>query len=172
MARSPGTVLLRLLTGRLDWATVRGHRAGENPARWRGHLDKLLPALKKKQRVKHHAALPFAEVGRFITALRDQEGMAAHALEFTILTAARTNEVIGACWGEFDLKKHLWTIPAARMKSHREHRVPLSPEPTKLLLSVRPKQVEGADFVFPGAVGSHCRIWPCSSSSSAWTGRI
>lgn len=134
----------------LDWATVRGHRAGENPARWRGHLDKLLPALKKKQRVKHHAALPFNDVNRFISALGAQDGIAARSLEFTILTAARTNEVIGACWGEFDLKKGLWTIPAARMKSHREHRVPLAPAATKLLLSVRPKHVEAGDFVFPG----------------------
>jgi integrase len=133
----------------LDWATVRGHRTGENPARWRGHLDKLLPALKKKQRVKHHAALPFNQVGGFIGALRAQEGMAARALEFTILTAARTNEVIGARWGELDLKKALWTIPAVRMKSHRQHRVPLSQEACKLLTSLRAKHVEDADFVFP-----------------------
>jgi integrase len=134
----------------LDWATVRGHRTGENPARWRGHLDKLLPALKKKQRVKHHAALPFNQVGSFIGALRAQEGMAARALEFTILTAARTNEVIGARWSELDMKKALWTIPAARMKSHRQHRVPLSQEAIKLLLSGRPKHVEDGDCVFPG----------------------
>lgn len=133
----------------LDWATVRGHRTGENPARWRGHLDKLLPALKKKQRVKHHAALAFSQVGRFVTAVRAQEGVAARALELTILTAARTNEVIGARWGELDLKNSLWTIPAARMKSHREHRVPLSPQATKLLQTVRPKHVQQTDFVFP-----------------------
>lgn len=133
----------------LDWAAVRGHRAGENPARWRGHLDKLLPALKKKQRVKHHAALPFSQVSRFIADLRQQDGMAARALEFTILTAARTNEVIGARWAEFDIKKGLWIIPAERMKSHRQHRVPLSPEAIKLLTALRPKHVQGIDFVFP-----------------------
>lgn len=133
----------------LDWATVRGHRAGENPARWRGHLDKLLPALKKKQRVKHHAALPFGQVAKFIAELRRQEGHASRALEFTILTAARTNEVIGARWGEFDMKKCVWTIPAERMKSHRLHRVPLSAEATKLLSTIRPKHVADADFVFP-----------------------
>lgn len=134
----------------LDWATVRGHRTGDNPARWRGHLDKLLPAMKKKQRVKHHAALPYSEINGFMTDLRRQEGVAARALEFTILTAARTNEVIGARWSEFDLKKGLWLIPAARMKSHRPHRVALSPSGVKLLLEIKPKRVTEDDFVFPG----------------------
>jgi integrase len=134
----------------LDWATVRGHRTGENPARWRGHLDKLLPAMKKKQRVKHHAALPFSQVRSFIAEVRQQDGVAARALEFTILTAARTNEVIGAHWGEFDLKKKIWIIPAARMKSHRQHRVALSAQAAKLVLSMRGKAVDGSAFVFAG----------------------
>ena len=134
----------------LDWATVRGHRTGENPARWRGHLDKLLPAMKKKQRVKHHAALPFAQISSFMANLKKQDGAAARALEFTILTAARTNEVIGAQWGEFDLKKNLWVIPAVRMKSHRPHRVALAPEAIKLLVGIRPKRAEQDAFVFPG----------------------
>lgn len=132
----------------LDWATVRGYRTGENPARWRGHLDKLLPALKKKLRVQHHPALPYVEIAAFISKLRNQEGIAARALEFTILTAARTGEVIGAQWDEFDLKNGLWTIPAARMKAHREHRVPLSPQALEILRAQR-KERRG-DYVFPG----------------------
>src|SRR5215471_17840092 len=87
----------------LDWAKVRGYRAGENPARWRGHLDKLLPARSKVRRVEHHAALPYAELPEFLVGLREQGGTAARALEYAILTAARTNEVIGARWNEIDL---------------------------------------------------------------------
>ena len=134
----------------LDWAAVRGYRAGDNPARWRGHLDQLLAGLKRKQRVKHHAALPFSQVGQFIAEVRKYDGTAARALEFTILTAARTNEVIGARWMEFDLTERLWTIPAERMKSHRQHRVALSPPVIKLLKSIRPKQPDDSAFVFPG----------------------
>jgi integrase len=117
----------------LDYARVRGYRSGENPARWRGHLDKLLPpALNRKNR-KHHAALPYDEIGAFIEQLRGQEGTGARALEFAILTATRTQEVIGATPGEFDLKKALWTIPAERMKAGKEHRVPLSPRAIELV---------------------------------------
>ena len=111
----------------LDFAKVRGYRDGENPARWRGHLDKLLPARSKVRAVEHHAALPYAELPAFLATLREQEGIAARALEFLILTAARTGEVIGAQWSEIDLLDKTWTVPAARMKAHREHRVPLSP---------------------------------------------
>src|SRR5262249_8355045 len=110
----------------LDWAKVRGFRQGENPARWRGHLDHLLPARSKVSRVKHHAALPYAELPNFIAELREQEGVAARALEFTILTAARTGDTIGAALGEFSTSEKLWTVPAERMKAAREHRVPLS----------------------------------------------
>ena len=109
----------------LDWAKVRDYRQGENPARWRGHLDKLLPAPSEVRRVEHHAALPYAETGGFISALRQQEGIAARALEFAILTAARTGEVIGATWGEIDLGQKVWTIPAQRMKAGKEHCVTL-----------------------------------------------
>ena len=117
----------------LDYARVRGYRSGENPARWRGHLDKLLPpALNRKNR-KHHAALPYDEIGAFMEKVREQEGTAARALEFTILTATRTQEVIGATPGEFDLKKALWTIPAERMKAGKEHRVPLPPPAIELV---------------------------------------
>lgn len=100
----------------LDWATARGLRAGENPARWRGHLQKLLPARSKIARVQHHPALPYSEIPAFMADLRSRDGMGARALEFAILTAARTNETIGAVWKEVDLALHIWTVPAERMK--------------------------------------------------------
>ncbi len=109
----------------LDWATVRGYRQGDNPARWRGHLDKLLPAPSKVRKIKHHSALPYAELPAFLIKLCEQEGIAARALEFTILTAARTSETIGAKYAEIDKKNKLWTVPADRMKAGKEHRVPL-----------------------------------------------
>ena len=134
----------------LDWAKVRGYRAGENPARWRGHLDKLLPARSKVRRVEHHAALPYAELPSFLVSLREQEGIAARALEFAILTAARTGEIIGAQWSEMDLLDKTWTLPAARMKAGREHRVPLSARALAILQEMQPhRQAEDA-FVFPG----------------------
>lgn len=110
----------------LDWATTRGHRQGENPARWRGHLENLLPKKTQVHPVKHHAALPYPEIGAFMAELRIQEGVAARALEFAILTASRSGEVLGSRWEEFNLADRLWTVPAARMKSGREHRTPLS----------------------------------------------
>jgi integrase len=109
----------------LDWARVRGYRSGENPARWRGQMDQLLPARSKAAPVKHHAALPYSEVSEFMKELRVGSGSSAAALEFLILTAARTSEVVYARWTEIDLKRKLWIVPAARMKSGREHRVPL-----------------------------------------------
>jgi integrase len=133
----------------LDWAAVRGHRKGENPARWRGHLDKLLPARGKIRKVEHHPALPYDELAEFIAALRDQEGVAAQALEFLILTAARTGEVIGARWGEVDLEESTWIVPAARMKAGREHRVPLSAASMAVIEEMR--EIRDSDFVFPGA---------------------
>ena len=122
----------------LDWAKVKGYRDGENPARWRGHLDKLLPARSKVQKVEHHAALPYAELPAFMAQLREQEGTAARALEFAIMTAARTGEVLGATWGEVDLEEKVWTIPADRMKGGREHRVPLPARVVELLELGRP----------------------------------
>ncbi len=110
----------------LDYAKARGWRDGDNPARWRGHLANLLPARTKVRRVKHHAALPWREIGTFIGKLRGQLGIGALALQFTILTAARTGEVIGAQWSEIDLDHGLWTVPPERMKAGREHRVALS----------------------------------------------
>ncbi len=120
----------------LDWATARGYRQGENPARWRGHLDHLLPARSKVQRVEHHAALPYAEVPEFVAGLRSRDTIAARALEFTILTAARTGEVFGALWDEINLELMTWTIPGHRMKGGREHRAPLSPRAVEILRSL------------------------------------
>lgn len=133
----------------LDWATARGFRTGENPARWRGHLDKLLPRRSKVQPVKHHAALPYIEMGKFVACLRLEQGGAARALEFAILTAARVGEVIGAKWREIDLDARVWTIPSERMKAHREHRVPLSDRAIEILDEMRPFRRED-DYVFPG----------------------
>jgi integrase len=132
----------------LDWAKARGFRQGENPARWRGHLDALLPARGKVRRVEHHAALPYDEVGSFITKLREREGLGALALEFAILTAARTNEVLGARWDEIDVDDKAWIVPPSRMKAGREHRVPLSTGALGVLK--RLKEVRENDFLFPG----------------------
>ncbi|MEB1099711.1 integrase arm-type DNA-binding domain-containing protein [Xanthomonas campestris pv. campestris] len=110
----------------LDWAKVHGHRIGENPARWRGHLDNLLPKPDKVRKPKHHAAMPYPEVPAFMAKLRERESRGRTALQFTILTAARTEEITGACWDEFDLGAALWTVPAGRMKGGRDHVVPLS----------------------------------------------
>ncbi|PIW28509.1 MAG: integrase [Rhodospirillales bacterium CG15_BIG_FIL_POST_REV_8_21_14_020_66_15] len=132
----------------LDWATVRKHRTGENPARWKGHLDHLLPARGKVQKAGHHSALPYDKVGAFLKALRAQEGIAPRALEFAILTAARTGEVIGATWQEIDMEKGLWTIPAERMKADKEHRVPLSEPALEILKDMQ--EVRDGDYVFPG----------------------
>jgi integrase len=132
----------------LDWAKARGFRSGENPARWRGHLDHLLPARSKIRKIRHHAALPFDEIAVFITALREREGVAARALEFVILTAARTGEALGATWDEIDFRTRTWTIAAHRMKGHREHRVPLSDDAVRVLEQVQ--SVQSGEFVFPG----------------------
>ena len=131
----------------LDWSTVRGYRKGDNPARWRGHLDKLLPRPSQVARVKHHAALPFTDIGALMRRIRTESGVASRALEFTILTAARTNEVVQAEWSEFDLGRKTWVISAERMKSNREHRVPLSIAAIETL-----EAVTGRDrtYVFPG----------------------
>ncbi|WP_281406234.1 MULTISPECIES: site-specific integrase [unclassified Methylobacterium] len=133
----------------LDWATTRGYRRGENPARWKGHLQNLLPKRSKVQRVEHHAALPFVDVPTFMADLASRDAVAARALAFAILTAARTGEVIGARWSEIDLDTRTWTVPADRMKGGREHRVPLS-DPAVVLLK-QMQTIGDAGFVFPGA---------------------
>ena len=137
----------------LDFAKVRGYRDGENPARWRGHLAKLLPARSKVRAVEHHPALPYADLPTFLTTLRMHEGVAARALELLILTGARTGEVISARWSEIDLLDKTWIIPASRMKAHREHRVPLSPRALTILREIQAARRSELDdaFVFPGA---------------------
>lgn len=133
----------------LDWAAVRGYRNRDNPARWRGHLDKSLPPPRKVKRAAKHPALSFEEAGSFVARLREQQGIAARALEFVILTAARTSEVLEAKACEFNLAAGVWTIPAERMKAGREHRVPLS-LPAKAIASAMLKEC-GDGYVFPGA---------------------
>ena len=117
----------------LDWAKAHGLRSGENPARWKGHLDQVLASPRKIQAVTHHAAVHVDAVAGFVRDLRSRDGIAAKALEFAILTAARSGEVRGATWGEIDHAGAVWTIPASRMKTGVEHRVPLSPQALRLL---------------------------------------
>jgi integrase len=137
----------------LDWAKVRGYRSGENPARWRGHLDKLLPAKSKVRKVEHHPALPYGQVAEFMVELRKREGSAVKALQFTILTAARTDEVISMRWDEIDQAAKLWIVPPDRMKGRREHRVPLSESALAILREMMPAGREsiGRKYVFRGA---------------------
>jgi integrase len=131
----------------LDAAKAQGLRNGENPARWRGHLDQLLP---KRQRLTrgHHAAMSYAELPGFMSDLKSRQATAALALEFAVLTAARSGEVLGARWEEFDLARAVWTVPAARMKAGREHRVPLSRRGLKIVREMN--EARNGDFVFPG----------------------
>lgn len=131
----------------LDFAKTKGWRQGENPALWRGHLKNVLPARRKLTR-GHHAAMPFQEVPAFVLRLRSAEAMAARALEFLILTAARSGEVYGAKWEELDLVAGLWTIPAERMKAAKEHRVPLSDRALAIVKRLHDLRV--SDYVFPG----------------------
>jgi integrase len=131
----------------LDAAKAKGFRDGENPARWRGHLDHLLPRPSKLAR-GHHAAMPFENVAAFIAKLRKREASAALALELCILTAARSGEVLGARWSEIDLDKKIWTVPPNRMKAGREHRVPLSPRAVAILRQL--EKLKAGEFVFPG----------------------
>jgi integrase len=117
----------------LGWATVRGFRSGDNPARWRGHLAELFPSKGKIQATKHHMAMPFTEVPALMAELREGSSLTALALEFTILTATRSGEVLGAKWSEIDLVTKTWAIPASRMKAGKEHRVPLSARVLEIL---------------------------------------
>ena len=133
----------------LDWARARGYREGDNPARWRGHLDQLLPRKSRLAPVKHRPAMPFKEIPSFIAELRKRDDISTRALEFLILTAARTGEVIGAERREIDIEEKLWTVPSTRTKSGREHRVPLSPRAIELLDSL-PLPEEADAFVFSG----------------------
>ena len=134
----------------LEWAKERGYRDGENPARWRG--KGTLPQRTKTQTIKHHSALPYVEIGAFMAKLREQGGSSPMALELVILTAARTSEVIGATWGEVDLKAGVWTVPAERIKTGKEHRVPLSKPALALLerLHEAKQDVQPGQFIFAG----------------------
>ena len=133
----------------LDWATARKLRQGENPARWKGHLDKLLPRRSKVQKVVHREALPYSDMPAFMAELRQRQGLSARTLELQILTAARPGEAAGAQWIEFDLDRGVWTVPSDRMKAGKEHRVPLSSAAVKMLKAL--PRIDGN--VFPGVKG-------------------
>jgi Integrase len=133
----------------LDAAKARGYRNGENPARWRGHIAQILPPRPRLRR-GHHKAMPYATIPAFMAELRERDAMAALALEFVILTAARTGEVLGATWAEVDLDRAIWTVPASRMKAGKEHRIPLSPRAVEILEEVR---CHSKDCLFPADKG-------------------
>lgn len=131
----------------LDAAKARKLRAGENPARWRGHLDKLLPKPSKVAAVKHHPALPYNQMATFLPKLREVQGVSALALEFLIMTAARSGEVLKSTWHEVDDNAGTWTIPAERMKAGKVHRVPLSD--AALAVLEKAKAIKHTDYIFP-----------------------
>lgn len=135
----------------LTWATVSGFRSGDNPARWDGNLKEVLPNPGKITKRKHYPALPWQEVGQFMADLRNKEGIAPRALEFAILTAARSGEVRGMTWDEIDLEQKIWIVPADRIKAGKRHKVPLSPDAVKLLKSL--PAFEGTRYVFPAPRG-------------------
>jgi integrase len=149
------TETMKRLRGRIEnvlsWATVHGYRKGDNPARWRGNLDAVLPKPSKVATVNHHRALPWKEIPAFMPKLRKRQGLAARALEFLILTATRSGEVRGATWDEIDLDEKLWIIPAERMKVNREHRVPLSADALSLLEAL--PRFEGSNYLFTAPRG-------------------
>jgi integrase len=166
----------------LGWSQVRGFRTGDNPARWRGHLATVLPSRPVAQ--EHFAALPWQEVPAFVSELRTREGVPERALEFAILTAARTGEVLGARWDEIDLTEAVWTIPPARTKSQREHRVPLSPAAITLLRSLYVEHDNPHSFIgsgggalaqdamrrLPRQLGKACTVHGFRSAFRDWAG--
>jgi integrase len=146
----------------LGWATTSGYRTGENPARWKGHLENLLANVSKTARVKNHPSLPWEQISAFMSAIHSREGTAARAVEFAILTACRSGEVRGAQWSEIDFIEKIWTIPAERMKAGREHQVPLSDaalailitlQATKVLVDDNEEDSKRSKFVFPSSKG-------------------
>lgn len=147
------TMLAKKLRGRLEavlsFATVKGYRSGDNPARWADNLKEVLPAPSKVHKVKHFRALPIDDAPEFMAELRKREGTAARAVEFCILTAARSGEVRGARWDEIDRKRKRWTIPAERMKMKRDHVVPL----TDAALAVLDKMPQDHELIFPAPRG-------------------
>ncbi|CAN1567399.1 XerC Integrase [Burkholderiaceae bacterium] len=132
----------------MDWASVMGHSSGENPARWKGKLQVLLPTISKRRRVKHHPTMPYIEVPALFKTIGTNPILSAQALIFCILTATITSEVIEAKWSEFDFEKELWVIPEDRIKKEKEHRVPLSPQAIDLLKSLT--RIDGSPYVFNG----------------------
>jgi integrase len=161
------TQTAKRLRGRIErvlaWAKGRGLRNGENPARWSGHLDEMLPAPSRVRAVKHHSALPYAETPAFMAALRDRDSIPARALEFLTLTAARSGEVRGATWSEFDLQEQVWEVPAERMKAGAPHRVPLSSRVIEILKSLPRRDA----LVFPGTQGRPLGDKPLSAQLQA-----
>jgi len=144
-----------LVRGRIEailgWATIRHYRTGDNPARWANHLEHALPEVGKLRRVRHHPSLPYADMAAFMAELRKQRGMAPRAMEFLILTAARSGEARGAKWSEIDEAERLWIIPEERMKASRAHRVPLSDQAMMLLVEMRKLRHAGdGGYVFQG----------------------
>jgi integrase len=144
----------------LDWAKTAGYRAGENPARWKAHLANLLAKKNEVRRVEHHAALDHSQIGAFMAELRQQDGIAALALEFIVLTASRVGEVIGARWSEIDLNGKVWTIPAERMKAAQPHRVPLSDAALAIIEKMAALR-RSDDYLFPGIIAGR----PISASA-------
>lgn len=133
----------------LGWATVLGYRSGDNPARWKHFLSEVLPSRKAVRKVRHHAAVPHQDLPEFLCQLRQLDpSISRHALEFLILTAARTGEVIGATWGEINDSEKTWTVPANRMKAARQHVVPLSDQALEILKELR--KLPHKEFIFPG----------------------
>src|SRR5262245_5324948 len=153
----------------LDWARVRGYRAGENPARWRGHLDHLLPARSKVRKVKHYRALPYTDMGAFMAHLRSRPGVGASALAFLIFTAARSSEVADARWAEIDRTARMWVVPAERMKGGREHRVPLSAAAIAILDRMSPTHDE---FIFSNEPGRRLGKGALAKQLKGWNGTV
>jgi integrase len=137
----------------LGWATVHHYRTGDNPARWRGLLEHALPARAKIAKVKHHAALPYAQAGAFMAKVRRDTRVAARCLEFIMLTAVRVSEANVATWNEIDFANRIWTVPAERMKADKEHRVPLSSAAIAVLEAMR--AIRQSDYIFPGQRNAH-----------------
>jgi integrase len=135
----------------LDYARASGYRSGDNPARWRGHLENLLAKPEKVHKVKHRAALPYTEIGEFMAKLRAQEGRDADALEFTILTAARVDEIEGAPWDEIIIGEKVWSIPGERMKGEEDHRVPLSDAAMAVIKRIEKRNGCRTGLLFPKA---------------------
>ena len=133
----------------LDYAAVHDDSDRRNPARWKGVLDKLLPAANKVRARVHHPAAPYSDVPRIMAELRDKSFLSAYNLRFTILTAVRSGESRGATWGEIDLDAKVWTIPASRMKAGKEHRVPLCDEAVEILKTMQQWRQDGIKRIFP-----------------------